>query len=131
MSAPSLTGGRLTALSSLVVVSVFVCGTANADSLSARYGDATCTETIDNGDGRSLEFYGEVDSLTDQATVGFKYVIEFQKQHNYYDRCAHTNRLAVRQMQLDIEKSELELELLRRRAEEAYQPQGSRDEHDW
>lgn len=116
---------------SLAAVCVFASGTAKADSFSTRYGQSTCQVVVDNSDGRRVEFFGEVDTDTENATIGFKYVIEFQKNYNPVNRCAVSHRLATQQMQLDLEKKELELELLRLRAEEATQPQGSRDEHDW
>ena len=119
------------ATSSLAAVCAFASGTAKADSFSTRDGQSTCQVVVDNSDGRRVEFFGEVDTDTDNATIGFRYVIEFQKNYDLVDRCAVSHRLATQHMQLDLEKKELELGLLRLRAEEATQPQGSRDEHDW
>ena len=96
------------------LVFVSVTGTASADSFNTSYGQSTCQTNIDNSDGRSLEFYGEVDTKTDDATIGFKYVIEFQKPP-VYNTCRDAQRLAERRMRLDIEKQELELQLLRAR----------------
>ena len=109
---------------------VFVSGIAEADTFSTRYGQATCTETLDNGDGRSVELYSEVDTLTDEATFGFKYVIEFQKPNTRMNRCDSMNSLALRRMQLDLERQELELQILRNRTE-AVDTAGSRDNDDW
>ena len=119
------------ATSCLVAVCAFASGTASADSFSTRYGQSTCQVVVENDDGRHAEFYGEVDTDTNEGTIGFRYVIEFQKPTSTVDRCGTAHRLATKQMQLDLEKKELELELLRLRVEEATQPQGSRDEHDW
>jgi len=109
---------------------VFVSGIAKADTFSTRYGQSTCTETLDNGDGRSVELYSEVDTLTDEATFGFKYVIEFQKPNTRMNRCDSMNSLALRRMQLDLERQELELQILRNRTE-AVDTAGSRDNDDW
>jgi len=112
-------------------VCVSVSGTAKADSFTTRYGQATCQHTVDNSNGKRLEFFSEVDTETDDVVVGFKYVIEFQKRRPSYNRCDEAQRLAVRQIELDIQKKELELELLRRRSAEANESQGSRSEDKW
>lgn len=97
-----------------ILAFVFGTGTANADSFTSSYGQATCQTNQDTHNGRTLEFYGEVNESTDNATVGFKYIIEFQKPIPR-DTCRNVQYLAERRMRLDIQKQELELELLRRK----------------
>lgn len=111
---------------------VFACvsGTASADQFSSRYGQSTCTETTDNKNGRSLEFYGEVDSKTDEATVGFKYVIEFQKKSTRINRCDSMHSLSMQRMRLDLERQELELKAMKERHEVPVTP-GTRYEDGW
>ena len=97
----------------------FVLGTgiASADGTSIRYGQGSCNynSEINNDTGRSIEFYGEADTYNDSATVGFKYVIEFQKEVTRVDPCVGMQRIATQSMQLDLEVQRLELELLRNR----------------
>ncbi len=114
-------------LSSYVVAFVFVSGIASADSLSTRYGQATCSETIDNNTGESLEFYGEI--VDNNPTIGFKYVIEFQKPLRI-GKCDDLNRLTIKRMQLDLERQRLELQMLRERRE-AEQRETNRLDPDW
>lgn len=116
---------------SLAAVCASASGIANADSFTSKYGQSTCQTTVDNSDGRSLEFYGEVDTDTDNATIGFKYVIEFQKKYNPVDRCAVSHRLATQQMRLDLEKKELELMLLKRQLEQTGRSPEGRDQLGW
>ena len=105
---------KATITSLSVVVFACVSGTASADQFSSRYGQSTCTETTDNKDGRSLEFYGEVDPKTDEATIGFKYVVEFQKKGTRINRCDSMHSLSLQRMRLDLERQKLELEALRK-----------------
>jgi hypothetical protein len=95
---------------------VFACvsGTASADQFSSKYGQSTCNETTDNKNGQSLEFYGEVAPKTDDATIGFKYVIEFQKKNMRINRCESMHSLTLQRMRLDLERQKLELEALRK-----------------
>ena len=86
---------------------------------------------IDTSDGRSVEFYGEVDTHSDEAVIGFKYVIKFQKKRAVRERCADANRMAIKHMMMDLERKELELELLRLRVEEAEKPPSARTDGDW
>lgn len=97
-----------------VVVFACVSGTASADQFSSRYGQSTCTETTDNKNGKSLELYGTVDSTVDESTIGFKYVIEFQKKGTRINRCDSMHSLSLQSMRLDLERKELELEALRK-----------------
>mgnify|MGYP001358413017 CR=1 FL=1 len=117
-------------LFSLSVAFVFVSGIVKADTFTTRYGQAQCSETIENDDGRSFEFYGEVDTDTDEATIGFRYEIEFQKPNMRSNRCDGMNSLALRRMILDLERQELELQILRNRVE-AVDTTGSRNNDDW
>ena len=116
---------------SLAVAFACVSGIASADSFTTRYGQSTCTDMIDTSDGRSVEFYGEVDTHSDEAVIGFKYVIEFQKKRAVRERCADANRMAIKHMMMDLERKELELELLRLRVEEAEKPPSARTDGDW
>jgi hypothetical protein len=122
--------GKLSTVFSLAVVFASVCGIAKADSFSTRYGQNTCTETVDNKDGRSLELYGEVHEETGDATVGFKYVIEFQKPNTRINRCDSMNSLAMQRMRLDLERQKLELEIMRERHETS-ETVGTRREEGW
>jgi len=99
-------------------VLAFVLGTgiAKADGLTAKYGQGTCQEHFDNDTGESIEFYGEIDDETDTGTIGFRYVIEFQKPKPVHSRCGRMLTLTEKRMALEIEKQELELKLLRERA---------------
>ena len=109
---------------------VFVSGIARADNFSTRYGQATCSETIDNDTGRSLEFYGEINE-NEEPEIGFRYVIEFQKPLKI-NKCDEINRLAIQRMKLDLERQRIELELLRERQEAASSAATSdRLEPDW
>ena len=100
----------------LALASVLGIGTSSfADTSSVRYGQGACNYSTDKNTstGRSFEFYGEVDTAKDDATVGFRYVIEFQKPVTRVDPCVGMQRIATQRMQLDLEKQRLELELLR------------------
>lgn len=96
---------------------VFVSGIAEADTFSTRYGQTTCSETVENDTGRSLEFYGEMED-DDEYSLGFSYTIEFQKPTRM-GRCDDINRLAIQRMQLDLQRQQIELELLRERRDAA------------
>ena len=117
MYAQQLNVLKATKLSVFAVVFACVSGTASADQFSSRYGQSTCTETTDNKNGKSLEFYGEMDTNTDEATVGFKYVIEFQKRNTRINRCDSMHSLALQRMRLDLERQRLELKALRKSQE--------------
>ena len=104
---------RAIVIFSSAVVFACVSGTAEADQFSSRYGQSTCTETTDNKNGKSIEFYGEAASKTDDATIGFKYVIEFQKKNTRINRCDSMHSLSLQRMRLDLERQELELKALR------------------
>ena len=112
----------------LTSVLVFVLGTgiAKADGLTAKYGQGTCQEHFDNNTGESVEFYGEIDNETDTGTIGFRYVIEFQKPKPVTTSCDRMLTLTERRMALEIEKQELELKLLRQRT-----TQTRSDDTDW
>lgn len=87
---------------------------ASADNLSVRYGQGSCTYSTNTDTGRSMEFYGDVDTGTNEATIGFRYVIEFQKPTSQ-NNCSSIQSIATQRMQLDLEEQRLELELLRAR----------------
>ena len=101
-----------------------IIGTAASanESLQLRYGQGSCSTAYDLDTGRSVKFYGEVDSDTNEASIGFEYVIEFQKPRSTVDPCRDARRAAARSMELDIELKRLELELLRLRVERESQP---------
>lgn len=113
----------------LTSVLVFVLGTgiAKADGLTAKYGQGTCQESFDNDTGESVEFYGEIDETTNTGTIGFRYVIEFQKPKPVHSRCGRMLTLTEKRMALEIEKQELELKLLRERAKQNERS----DDTDW
>ena len=102
-------------VSSFAAVFACVSGTASADQFSSRYGQSTCTETTDNKNGKSLELYGTVDSTADESTIGFKYVIEFQKKNTRINRCDSMHSLSMQRMRLDLERQRLELEIMKER----------------
>ena len=103
----------------LLLVSALGIGTASyADSTSVRYGQGSCSYNTDQDTGKSLEFYGDTTD-TDDLTIGFRYVIEFQKPKPAVDPCHAINRISARAMQVDLETAELELEMLRLRVEAA------------
>jgi hypothetical protein len=98
---------------------VFALGTGTssfADNLSVRYGQGACSYVTDTSTGRSMEFYGDVDSRTEAAQIGFRYVIEFQKPV-INNNCHDIERITTQRMQLDLEQQRLELELLRAQIE--------------
>ena len=106
---------------------------ASADNLSVRYGQGSCTYSTNTDTGRSMEFYGEVDTDTDDATIGFKYVIEFQKPTSQ-NNCSSIQSVATQMMLLDLEEQRLELELLRARiaaADDEEPNTASRLDSDW
>lgn len=99
---------------------------------SSSYGQLRCSDSQrEDSFGRSfepsLEFYGEVNTATDEATVGFNYKIPLGKKPvrlPSVNRCAWADRDAQvassldRQKQaLELERMRLELELLRRQVE--------------
>ena len=108
-----------------------------ADSSSIRYGQGACNYSINDSTdtGRSFEFYGESNTDRDDATVGFRYAIEFQKPVVRTDPCQGMQRLATQRMQLDLEEQRLELELLRARVareqEEAERSDNPRLDSEW
>lgn len=98
-----------------VLALAFVLGTGTssmADNLSVRYGQGSCSQSTDNANGKSLEFYGDLNGKQ-EVQVGFKYVIEFQKPKPMNNGCNDIQRIASQRMQLDLETQRLELELLR------------------
>ena len=93
----------------------FVLGTGTssmADNLSVRYGQGSCSYSTDTANGKSLEFYGDFND-DQEAQVGFRYVIEFQKPKPVNNGCNDIQRIATQRMQLDLETQRLELEMLR------------------
>lgn len=98
----------------IAFVGISIGSIASADNLSVRYGQGSCAYSTNNDNGRSVEFYGDVDTGTNDARVGFRYVIEFQKPKSQ-NNCSSIQRIATQRMQLDLEEQRLELELLRAR----------------
>ena len=95
---------------SLALASAFAFNTTEvvADSVKYNYGQLGCSYTVDNDTGRSIEMYGETDTLTDNTTFGFKYVIEFQKPNNS-DPCANIRYNIELQSDLDYKRKKVEL----------------------
>ena len=78
------------------------------------YGQLNCSFNQDSSTGRSVEMYGETDSLTNNTTIGFKYVIEFKKPTNI-DPCGAISSNIYKQAQLDLKRKEIELKELEAR----------------
>lgn len=112
----------------LTLVFALGTGTANADSFTTRYGSSTCTTQYDNDDGRSIEFYGEIDEYSDDVTLGFRFTMDFQKpSRDFGSNCERMGRLAEQQMMLDIQQRQLELQLLQQRVQQQQENGGELD----
>jgi hypothetical protein len=106
----------------LLLALVFISTRSYADNLSVRYGQGSCNYVSDTSTGKSLEFYGDIDDLTNAASIGFKYIIEFQKPTSY-NPCQDIHSITTQRMQLDLEEQRLDLELFKARLErEAQEP---------
>ena len=102
-------------VSGMALASTITISTSSyADNTSIRYGSGSCNYTNGTDTGKSLELYSDVDSLSNAATVGFRYVIEFQKPQAH-NSCREMQRIITQRMLLDLEEQQLELELFKAR----------------
>jgi len=94
-----------------LILATSLAGVAQANSYSINTSNSSsCNQNESTG--RSVEFNTQLDSATNNATIGFTYRIELGKKKLAKIDCNRLYNIEIASQQLELDKARLELELL-------------------
>jgi cell shape-determining protein MreC len=95
-----------------VLSAVALSSMASADSYSVQTSDgAGCSQNENTG--RSIEFGADVNTYTQETNLSFMYRVELGKRNLRQVDCNQLYDISLRRQNLQLQREELEIELLR------------------
>jgi len=99
-----------------LIIATSLGGVAHANSYSINTSNSSsCNQNESSG--RSVEFNTNINSDTNNATIGFTYRIELGKNKLAKIDCNRLYNIEIASQQLELEKARMELELLKAQLE--------------
>ena len=97
-----------------LILATSLAGAAHANGYNINTSNnSSCSQNESASTGRSMEFNTKLDTFTNNAQIGFTYRIELGKKKINKIDCNRLFNIEIASQQLKLEKSRMELELLK------------------